>query len=282
MLLPSPIYAHNQPATPYFSTMISFFKYQGTGNDFVLIDNRKTSLLTRKDTEKIQRMCDRRFGIGADGLILLQNTPGHDFEMVYFNADGRESSMCGNGGRCVSAFAKMLGIIQSKCNFLAIDGEHEAIVSETGWVELKMGNVNQIETGDDCFVLNTGSPHYVVFVEDISNLNVAESGRVIRYSDRFRKEGINVNFVEKKPDGIIVATYERGVEDETLSCGTGVTAAAISFFLKSGLTQKAVIAVETKGGNLKVRLEKTANGFENIWLCGPTAKTFAGGYFEEE
>lgn len=254
---------------------IPFFKYQGTGNDFVLIDQRQHTYLTRENTERIRILCDRKFGIGADGLILLQNIEGYDFEMVYFNADGRESSMCGNGGRCVSAFAKMLGIFESDCRFWAIDGEHEAKVHPDGWVELKMGNVSNIEVGEDHFVLNTGSPHYVIFVEDISDLNIVELGKTIRYNDRFRAEGINVNFVEKIKDGISVATYERGVEDETLSCGTGVTAAAISHFLKNKKDENEV-AVETKGGNLKVRFEKSASGFQNIWLCGPTAKVFSG------
>lgn len=259
--------------------MIPFYKYQGTGNDFVLIDQRQHTHLTREDTERNRLLCDRRFGIGADGLILLQDKPGYDFEMVYFNADGRESSMCGNGGRCAAAFAKMLGITESSCRFWAIDGEHEAVVQNKNWVELKMGAVKDVETGEDYFVLDTGSPHYVVFVEDLSDLNVVEQGQAIRYGERFRKAGINVNFVEKIKDGIAVATYERGVEDETLSCGTGVTAAAIAFSQQKPAFKNGTIAVETKGGNLKVRLEKTAAGFENIWLCGPTARVFSGTVF---
>ena len=257
-------------------SMIPFHKYQGTGNDFVLIDNRQTKYLTRQDTDQIRLLCDRKFGIGADGLILLENKEGFDFEMVYFNADGHESSMCGNGGRCISAFAKMLGIIESECRFWAIDGEHEAMVRPGGWVDLKMGNVKNIEVGEDCFIMDTGSPHYVVFVEDLSDLNIVELGKTIRYGERFRREGINVDFVEKTKTGIIVATYERGVEGETLSCGTGVTAAAISFFMNYPASQNAEIAVETKGGNLKVKLKKTSDGFEDIWLCGPTENVFNG------
>lgn len=256
--------------------MIPFFKYQGTGNDFVMIDNREKSLLTREDTEKIRMICDRKFGVGADGLILLQSKPGYDFEMVYFNSDGSESTMCGNGGRCISAFAKKLEIIESHCKFWAIDGEHEAIVQDNNWVELKMGNVKDIEVGEDYFVLNTGSPHYVIFVEDLRDIDVVELGRVIRYGNRFRREGINVNFVERKKDGIVVATYERGVENETLSCGTGVTAAAIASHIRKSASQKSEIAVATKGGDLKVRLEKSVNGFQDIWLCGPTAMIFSG------
>ncbi len=259
---------------------IPFFKYQGTGNDFILIDNRSTTFLTRQDTAQIERMCDRKFGIGADGLILLQEAPGFDFEMVYFNSDGRESTMCGNGGRCIVAFARHLGVIGEQCNFLAIDGPHEALVRENGWVELKMSDVKQTEQGDGYFVLNTGSPHYVVFVEDISDLNVVESGQAIRYGERFRKEGINVNFVERRADGIEVATYERGVEDETLSCGTGVTAAALTWALSNSKKDKGELSVTTKGGDLKVRFQPEANGsFSEVWLCGPTVRVFEGNYF---
>ncbi len=257
---------------------IPFHKYEGTGNDFVMIDQRLTKYLSRQDTALIERICDRRFGVGADGLILLQNTEGYDFEMVYFNSDGRESTMCGNGGRCIAAFAHSLGVIGEKCHFLAIDGPHDAVVIGN-WVELKMKDVAEVESGDGSFVLNTGSPHYVVFVEDLSDMNIVESGQVIRYSDRFRKEGINVNFVEKTADGIEVGTYERGVEDETFSCGTGVTAAALSYALANPSLQTNELGITTKGGKLKVRFEKKAEGgFENIWLCGPAKMVFEGKY----
>ena len=165
---------------------IPFHKYEGTGNDFVLVDQRQNHYLTRQDTALIERICDRRFGIGADGLILLQTAEGYDFEMVYFNSDGRESTMCGNGGRCIAAFAHSLGMAGQYCRFMAIDGPHEANISGD-WVELKMSDVADVEMGDGSFVLNTGSPHYVVFVEDLSDINIVESGQVIRYSDRFRR-----------------------------------------------------------------------------------------------
>ncbi len=257
---------------------LPFFKYQGTGNDFVLIDQRAVQYLKRDQAEIIRTICDRRFGIGADGLILLQNIDGFDFEMIYFNADGGESTMCGNGGRCITAFAKKLGIIESKCTFLAIDGPHEALAQQDGTVNLKMTDVTDIEIGDDYFILNTGSPHYVIIVEDISDLNVVESGQVIRYSDRFREAGINVNFVEKIKNGIEVATYERGVEDETLSCGTGVTAAAIAWHLHNSTSASGEVSVQTKGGNLKVKFEKENGGFKQIWLCGPTKNVFSGNF----
>lgn len=258
---------------------IPFYKYEGTGNDFVLVDQRQEIYLTRQDTNLIEHICNRRFGIGADGLILLQNVEDYDFEMIYFNSDGRESTMCGNGGRCIAAFANYLGVAGDHCRFLAIDGPHEAKIIGN-WVELKMSNVTDVEIGDGSFVLNTGSPHYVVFVEDLSDINIVESGQVIRYSDRFRKEGINVNFVEKTDGGIEVATYERGVEDETLSCGTGVTAAALSYHLANPNLNASEVAISTKGGQLKVRFEKgKEKGFENIWLCGPANRVFEGVFF---
>lgn len=255
---------------------MKFFKYQGTGNDFVMIDQRETKFITRDDKDLIERLCNRRFGIGADGLILLQNKEGYDFEMIYFNSDGRESSMCGNGGRCIVAFAKQLGIIKDKTHFLAIDGEHDAIVRPDGWVELKMTDVKSVENGTDFYYLNTGSPHYVTFVNDLEQVNVFEHGRAIRYNDRFKAEGTNVNFVEPNNGGISVATYERGVEDETLSCGTGVTAAAIAYYIKSGNNNITKIPIQVKGGNLEVRFESEGQGFTNIWLCGPAELVFEG------
>lgn len=255
---------------------IPFTKYQGTGNDFVMIDNRNQKYLTRKDTALIEKICDRKFGIGADGLILLQNIEDYDFEMVYFNSDGRESSMCGNGGRCIAAFANQIGAVKEECKFLAIDGAHEATIREDGWVELKMGNVSEIEAGEDYYILNTGSPHYVVFVEDLDDINVVETGQMIRYGDRFRKEGINVNFVEKAENQLLIGTYERGVEDETLSCGTGVTAAALSYAIDSKNSDDEIF-IKAKGGELSVRFEKNLNGgFENIWLCGKATRVFEG------
>lgn len=255
---------------------MKFFKYQGTGNDFIMIDQRKTQFITRDDKDLIERLCKRRFGIGADGLILLQYKEGYDFEMIYFNSDGRESSMCGNGGRCIVAFAKQLGIIKDKTHFLAIDGEHDAIVRPDDWIELKMSDVKNIENGSDFYYLNTGSPHYVTFVNKVKEVNVFEQGRAIRYNDRFKAEGTNVNFVEANNDGISVATYERGVEDETLSCGTGVTAAAIAYYIKSGNNNITKIPIQVKGGNLEVRFEPDGQGFSNIWLCGPAELVFEG------
>ncbi|MES2566498.1 MAG: diaminopimelate epimerase [Bacteroidota bacterium] len=248
------------------------FKYQGTGNDFVLIDNREKTISL--STDQIKWLCDRRFGIGADGLMLLELEPGVDFKMVYFNSDGNESSMCGNGGRCITAFAKRLGIIESEAKFLAIDGIHDSKINEEA-VSLKMNDVRQIEVGEDYFYLNTGSPHYVKFVKDLEKMNVVEEGKKIRYNSRFAEEGTNVNFIEKNENELFVRTYERGVEDETLSCGTGVTAAALIAAYKGQSTDKNNCAIKTLGGHLNVKFEKVLeNTFYNIWLEGPANFVF--------
>ena len=252
--------------------ILQCYKYQGTGNDFVLIDNRNQDILLT--TEQIKWLCDRRFGIGADGLMLLEFQEGVDFKMVYYNSDGNESSMCGNGGRCITAFAKLLGIIESSAKFIAIDGMHEAKI-EDEFVSLKMNEVKQIETGENYFYLNTGSPHYVQFVDDIDTIDVFTEGKKIRYNDRFKAEGTNVNFIQKTEHELVVRTYERGVENETLSCGTGVTAAALVAALTGNSTTKNNCSVKTLGGNLNVTFEKVLeSNFYNIWLEGPAVFVF--------
>ncbi|GAB5554225.1 MAG: diaminopimelate epimerase [Saprospiraceae bacterium] len=262
---------------------IPFYKYQGAGNDFVILDQRSTTYLHHDQQALIERICDRKFGIGADGLMLLENDPNYDFRMVYFNADGKEGSMCGNGGRCIVAFAHHLGVISEHCSFIAVDGPHEAFVKAANYVELKMQDVDQLERGADFFVLDTGSPHYIEFVEQIDQLPVVEKGRAIRYSERFKSEGINVNFVAvNDPQSLSIATYERGVEDETLACGTGVTAAAIAHHLQSGQKGANTISLKAKGGQLEVRLEEKEQKFTNIWLCGPAEKVFRGKFSGDE
>ena len=256
-------------------TTLDFYKYQGTGNDFVMIDNR--DLTFPKETEIIKRLCDRRFGIGGDGLILLENADEGDFKtdfkMVYYNSDGNESTMCGNGGRCIVAFAHFLDIFEDKCTFLAIDGLHEAEMN-FGTVKLKMIDVDTIKNIDIDYELNTGSPHYVKYVENVENFDVYHNGYSIRNSERYAKEGINVNFVEKlDTHNIFVRTYERGVEDETYSCGTGVTACALAF-MKNHKTHS--VDVKVLGGNLKVYAEESENGFKNVWLEGPAKQVFKG------
>lgn len=256
---------------------LKFYKYQGTGNDFIMVDNR-TAVISKNDTILIRFLCDRRFGIGADGLILLENseTPGDDFKMVYFNADGNESSMCGNGGRCLVAFAKFLGIISEKASFTAIDGFHEAVI-EKDLVGLKMMEVNGISETGSAFFLNTGSPHHVIFSENVEDLDVKKEGSSIRYSEAYAsKGGTNVNFVlPVDEDTFKVRTYERGVEDETLSCGTGVTAVALAAY-RSGKTKATTVHLETPGGELAVKFTPTGKGFSDIWLTGPAKLVFKG------
>ncbi len=256
---------------------IPFSKYQGAGNDFVMIDNR-SGFFPKEDQKLIEWLCTRRFGIGADGLILLEAAEGFDFRMVYFNSDGKESSMCGNGGRCIAAFARELGVSEKEhLTFVAVDGPHEAILNADGTVSLHMSDVEAVEIGEDYFLLNTGSPHYVVFVEDLRDINVVESARVIRYSNRFRSEGVNVNFVEPVGDGLKVYTYERGVEDETLACGTGVTAAALAAAIRDSGLSNGEFPIQAKGGNLKVSFEKDGKGrFTNVWLTGQAVRVFSG------
>jgi diaminopimelate epimerase len=250
---------------------MDFYKYQGTGNDFVMIDNRALDFPKNKDF--IEKLCTRRFGIGADGLILLENDEKFDFKMVYYNSDGSESTMCGNGGRCLVAFAFFLDIFEEKCTFSAIDGLHVAEISN-GIIKLKMIDVETINKDGNDFVLNTGSPHYVQYVNEIENFNVFENGKNIRNSENYSQEGINVNFVKQISDNqIFVRTYERGVEDETYSCGTGVTASALTFIEKNNLLS---VDIKTLGGNLKVYAEKVGSVFKNIWLEGPAKQVFKG------
>jgi diaminopimelate epimerase len=254
---------------------IQFFKYQGTGNDFILLDNRKHDYSTL-NSDQIRRLCDRRFGIGADGLMMLNEKAGYDFEMKYYNADGREGSMCGNGGRCITKFAYHLGIHRGEYKFWAADGEHEAEIDPDGTVSLKMINVDKVIKKHGDFLLNTGSPHYVKLVNDVTKEDVYKKGRDIRYSKDFEEEGINVNFVEQAgEDEIFVRTYERGVEDETYSCGTGVTAAAlVCYHNENGFNE---VEVKTLGGTLSVEFErKDDDRYENIWLSGPAERVYEG------
>ncbi len=250
---------------------MEFCKYQGTGNDFVMIDNRDLSF--PKEQRLIEQICNRRFGVGGDGLILLEKDENTDFKMVYYNSDGNESTMCGNGGRCIVAFAHFLNIFQQKTTFTAVDGLHEAEINQ-GVVKLKMIDVENINTDGDCFVLNTGSPHFVKYVERVEVYNVYQNGYDIRNSANYKKEGINVNFVEQIRDNeIFVRTYERGVEAETLSCGTGVTASAITFMKDRNISS---VVVKTLGGNLKVYAENREGILRNVWLEGPAKQVFKG------
>lgn len=254
---------------------MKFYKYQGTGNDFVMIDNRLENF-PKNNTKLIESLCNRRFGIGADGLILLENDNSTDFKMVYYNSDGNESSMCGNGGRCLVAFAKSLNVINNEATFIATDGLHNATIDENGIVSLRMKDVNEVKIESDYVFLNTGSPHHVTLVNDLEHFNVKENGATIRYSDLYGKVGSNVNFVNQLSENhFALRTYERGVEDETLSCGTGATATAIAMNA-IGKTNSNAIDINVEGGKLKVTFEKSEKGFEKVFLIGPATFVFEG------
>ena len=255
---------------------IHFFKYQGAGNDFIMIDNRDLSF-KYKDNNAVLQLCNRRFGIGGDGLMLLQNHADYDFEMLYFNADGKLGSMCGNGGRCIVAFAKYLGIIDRETDFLAVDGPHYAKISEEGnWVDLQMIDIDTINKDGDAYVLNTGSPHYVAQMQDLDGYDVYLNGKAIRNNETYKKEGINVNYVEDKGDHLFVRTFERGVEDETYACGTGVTAVALSMAQHKNQTGHIETPVKVLGGDLKIHFDYDGNQFTNVFLCGPAERVFEG------
>ena len=254
---------------------IDFYKYQGTGNDFVMIDNRLATF-PKNNTQLIEHLCDRRFGIGADGLILLENDTETDFRMVYYNSDGNQSSMCGNGGRCLVAFAKKLNVIENNTTFIATDGLHHATISADGLVSLQMIDVDAIQTTPEFSFLNTGSPHHVQLVEDLEQYNVKENGAAIRYSELYGKQGSNINFVKKiDATTFSVRTYERGVEDETLACGTGVTAVAIAMNA-TGKTNATSIHLNVEGGKLAVSFDKKDGHYTNIFLIGPAEFVFKG------
>jgi diaminopimelate epimerase len=254
--------------------ILPFYKYQGAGNDFIVIDGRTQAYVLSQ--QQIAFLCHRRLGIGADGLMILREKAGLDFEMIYYNADGREGSLCGNGGRCLTRFAYDLGIRPTVYSFWAVDGMHEAFLdAKTDWIHLKMNPVSQIENYQGDWIVNTGSPHYVQAVENVDDMHVVEEGSAIRHSARFVQQGINVNFVQPTGSGIRVRTYERGVEDETLSCGTGVTAAALVFAPKQ--LGKHRLLVSTRGGELAVECTRIGeHQFHHIWLCGPAVQVFEG------
>jgi diaminopimelate epimerase len=255
---------------------VHFSKYHGTGNDFIIIDNRKFRWIPKE--EEVAFLCNRHFGIGADGLMLLTEKPGFDFYMTYYNSDGRESTMCGNGGRCMIVFAQSLLLVGEEARFLAIDGPHSGNIEQkapTDIIHLKMKDVNVTESGTDHVFMNTGSPHYVLFEEDIESLDIIRKARQIRFNERFKEEGTNVDFVEIRKDHLFVRSYERGVEDETLSCGTGVTASVIAYAIKN-TEKRSMMDVQTRGGNLSVSYKQQGTSFTDIWLSGPVTFVFQG------
>lgn len=252
--------------------LIPFSKYHGTGNDFIMIDNRELRLELSQN--QIAQLCNRRFGIGADGLILLQ-IEERTVRMVYFNSDGAPSSMCGNGGRCFVDFAQNLNVLRDEGEFLAVDGMHPFKMADS-LVSLKMGNVASIEEIGDAVYMDTGSPHYVTMVDEVLDIDIISDARKIRYNHRFAAKGTNVNFVEMMDGVTHIRTYERGVEDETLSCGTGATAAAIAMH-HLGNVSETDIPVKVLGGKVSVSFKPEADGsYTDIWLTGPTAHVFDG------
>jgi len=249
-----------------------FYKYQATGNDFVFVDNRENKFSFSK--EQIKKICDRKFGIGADGLMLIENHPVLDFNLIYYNSDGSQS-LCGNGSRAAVQFASSLGMVNGKAQFNAYDGTHGAEILSSGIIRLKMNDVRNVQEEGDHFFIHTGSPHYIKFVRNIDTYPVFEEGEKIRYSTPYKPGGTNVNYVELLPDNVIfVRTYERGVEDETLSCGTGVTAAALAASFKG---YQSPVIVKTKGGDLSVEFKPGQSGtFQDIYLIGPAKRVFEG------
>lgn len=252
-----------------------FYKYHGAGNDFIILDNREQLLKLNEQT--IHKLCHRQFGIGADGLMLVQNHKEADFEMIYYNADGKIGSMCGNGGRCIADFAyKILEITKKEMSFIAADGSHDAKILKDNFVSISMQNVQDIRFEKDCTILNTGSPHYIIHVNNIASFPVFDEGKRIRNSAEFKVEGINVNFVEEKNETLHIRTYERGVENETLACGTGITAAAIAKTKElTGIFEQVIVSKE--GDKLTVCFEKdTPFSARNIILIGPVQCVFKG------
>ncbi len=253
---------------------LRFVKYQGTGNDFIMIDNRSGEW-DDLSISTIRKLCDRRFGIGADGLIKINVIEGYDFEVDYYNSDGSKS-FCGNGARCSVTFAHELGFTSDSVSFMAIDGTHEAL-KKNGLVHLKMNDVAEIDDSQKEFVLNTGSPHFIHFTENVRDFDILAYGKQIRYSDKYKQEGINVNAIHQlDAHSFEIRTYERGVEDETLSCGTGVTAAALALGKKNEITGDFEYEVKSQGGDLSVKFRNTGTGFTDIWLIGPAESVFKG------
>jgi diaminopimelate epimerase len=261
--------------------LFSFYKCHGTGNDFIILDDRKKKF-PYKNVKLISGLCNRRTGIGADGLILLRGHAQTDFEMLYYNADGKTGSMCGNGGRCAAALAYKLGVAGKKSRMKTIDGIHTAEIlsadneNENFRVKISMNDVSGVKKFNDCIFIDTGSPHCVLFVNDVDKADVMAEGRKLRYDKRFLPGGANVNFVVKGKDKLQVRTYERGVEDETLSCGTGVVASALISSLNGKPGGKKTVDVKTPGGDLKVHFTHNNSNFSNIFLEGPAVVVYTG------
>ncbi len=250
-----------------------FYKFQGTGNDFIMIDNRNKNI--QLSEYQISRLCDRRYGVGADGCVFLENDSQVDFLMRYYNSDGKLGSFCGNGGRSIVIFSKMLGLVSKKCQFRAIDGLHFATCNDDGFVSLKMNDVKLPKKYNNGWLLDTGSPHLVFFKDSIDDIDVLKLGASIRYSDFFLDKGVNINFVSQKSNSFYLRTYERGVEDETLACGTGATAVALVACSQNLFTGNNV-KINTLGGQLEISFRKKNKGFTDVYLKGVAKFIFKG------
>ena len=257
---------------------LKFDKYQGAGNDFIILNNYD-GFFSKLSEHQFREMCDRHRGIGADGVILLEPSNSVDFEMKYFNSDGKLSSLCGNGARCVVLYAYKNKIINGKTKFSATDGTHEAWLTSSDKVKIQIKEIKKILKHKESFVINTGSPHYLKIMDNISDLNVKKEGSAIRYSKDFIPEGINVNFIQiKNNSNFLIRTYERGVEDETLACGTGAVAAAIVMHNIGKTSGNTNIEIETLGGSLNVNFDFENSVYKNIFLEGPVKYVFSGTY----
>jgi len=255
---------------------LPFYKYHGTGNDFILIDNRTHEYDVLKSQEMVRHWCHRRFGIGADGLMMLEQNSAADFDMIYYNSDGSIGSFCGNGGRCIVALAHLLGLVKDKALFNAADGPHHATIKAPDYIELEMNPVNSIDLDTNYAVLDTGSPHYIIKVSGLEEYPVIDQGRAIRYSDAF-PEGINVNFIEKQGDQYHIRTYERGVEDETWACGTGAVAAALAIVELDHHFDQNQLVLQAKGGPLTIFFNRWNPGhYDQIRLCGDAVFVYQG------
>ncbi len=267
---------------------IDFVKFHGTGNDFILVDDRSLSF-PHNNQKLVQNLCDRHFGIGADGLMLIRGIDSGnkasssetvDFEMLYFNADGRIGSLCGNGGRCAVRYAHELGLCSEQTIFSAADGLHHADILPDGRISLGMATVADWGRDEGAWVLDTGSPHWVCFTNQTAELDMVSEGRKVRFSAPYASNGINVNFAGpgsgKAEDPLFIRTYERGVENETLACGTGATAIALALALESDLQGEQSIWLRSLGGMLEVRFDRKDQRFENIRLIGPAQRVFRG------
>lgn len=265
---------------------ILFNKYEGAGNDFIIVKN-SPQLIDHSDNQLIKNLCDRRFGIGADGLMLIEEYDRSDFRMYYYNSDGSTGKMCGNGARCAAHFAMRHMTGFRELFFLAGDGLHSARPDGPERIEISIRDVTEIREAPDGILVNTGVPHLVVFTEDCGDTDVVTAGRKLRRSRAYAPAGVNVNFATVVDKRLHVRTYERGVEDETLACGTGITASAIaaastgkivtsSLATDSGKIITCATEIITRGGILSVRFTLTDTGATDIFLTGPATFVFSG------